>query len=85
MLRWEGTRWTQVTVPTRAALFGVWGSGADDVYAVGSGGVVLHGTRSGSQWTLETSGTDGDLLAVWGSGPDDVYAVGYAGTILHRR
>ena len=71
-------------MPTTRALFGVWGSGADDVYLVGGGGLVLHGTQRGAAWAQEPSGTDEDLLAVWGSGPGDVYAVGYAGTILHR-
>lgn len=37
-------RWSQMTSPTDRDLFGVWGSVADNVYAVGLLGVILHGT-----------------------------------------
>ncbi|MDC0749280.1 WD40/YVTN/BNR-like repeat-containing protein [Polyangium mundeleinium] len=67
---------------TSRDLFGVWGSGPNDVYVVGAGGKILHST-DGLQWTAQPSGTTENLYAVWGSGPGDVYAVGRGGTILH--
>jgi hypothetical protein len=57
-----------------------------DVYAVGSGGTILH--YNGSTWSAQSSGT-GQLLAsvVVRTNADgsfrDAWAVGHAGTILH--
>jgi hypothetical protein len=65
------------------ALFKVWGSGADDVWAVGTGGVILH--FDGDAWTPTTSPTDDRLIAVWGTTADDVYAVGGDGVGLVLR
>lgn len=62
-------------------LASVWGSGADNVYAVGGAGAIVR--RQGGKWTKEESGTTGSLEAVWGSGPKDVFAVGSGGTALH--
>jgi hypothetical protein len=56
------------------ALNAVWGGGPNDVFAVGSGGVILRG--SGNTWTPMLSNTTGDFRGIWGSGPDHVFAVG---------
>jgi len=53
---------------------GVWGSGRDDVYAVGDGGAIAH--WNGASWSRMTSGTTGRLLAVHGSSAGDVFAGG---------
>jgi hypothetical protein len=60
-------------------LYGAWGSGPSDIWAVGDGGATQH--WNGSAWTSVASGTTRSLRGVWGSGPDDVWAVGYGGTI----
>jgi photosystem II stability/assembly factor-like uncharacterized protein len=70
------------------SLSGVWGSSANDVYAVGfdfgaNGGLILHKKSANGAWAVETSGTTQWLNHVWGSGPNDIYAVGDMGTILH--
>ncbi len=57
----------------------LWASSADDVFAVGSGGAVLH--FDGSGWTT-TNPTATDLFGIWGLSASDVFAVGDAGTIL---
>lgn len=62
-------------------LFAVWASGANDVYAVGKDGAILH--RDASGWTRQQSHSVEYLQGVWGTGPDDVYVVGDKGTILH--
>ena len=65
--------------PPTAQLFGVWGAGPNDVFAVGVGGVILHSSNDGASWAAQISGTTQDLFGVWGSGPNDVFAVGYNG------
>jgi hypothetical protein len=61
----------------------VWGSAANDVFAVGRGGLIFH--YDGSQWQeMETeTGTVAWLYGIWGSSSTDVFAVGDEGTILH--
>ncbi|MCI0457632.1 MAG: hypothetical protein L0Z62_11730 [Gemmataceae bacterium] len=66
-------------------LIGVWGSGPNDVYAVGDNGLILHSSDQGATWAPEVSGTTSNLTGVWGSGSSIVYAVGANGTILRRQ
>ncbi|MBI3352155.1 MAG: hypothetical protein HY036_06220 [Nitrospirae bacterium] len=81
ILSYDGLGWSTTTVGS-AALNGLWGSGFNDVYAVGAGGVILH-SKDGITWTSQISPTAFALTAVWGSTANDVYAVGAGGTILH--
>jgi hypothetical protein len=74
------TAWTSVPSGTTNNLIGVWGSGPNDVWAVGRGGTILH--WNDSAWTAVPSSTTANLFGVWGSGPNDVWATG-GGTILH--
>ena len=53
---------------------GVWGNSANDVFAVGSDGMVLN--YDGTDWTTMTSNTSADLRGVWGSSSDHIFAVG---------
>ena len=62
----------------QGSLYGVWGSGTSDVWAVGSGGIVHW---DGSAWTAVLSGIGPS--GIWGSGASDVWAVGGSGIILH--
>ena len=69
--------WTAMTSNTQRDLWGVWGSAsvgtggkADDVFAVGNGGTILHydgNDVDNGTWTAMTSGTTRALRAVWGS------------------
>jgi hypothetical protein len=72
---------TAMTIPASGALYGVWGSATDDIFAVGASGMILH--FDGTGWSVEPSGTNADLRAVWGDS-GEVFAVGAGGTILHR-
>jgi hypothetical protein len=50
MFAWEGRGWTSLPLPSSTpvrALYKVWGSAADDVWVVGSEGVILHQDSSG--------------------------------------
>ena len=83
---WNGQRWSQSTAgfdwqPGTATVDGVSGSGARDVFAVGTKGTVMH--SDGVQWSLMDKVSDVDLSAVWAAAPGDVYAVGAGGTMLH--
>ncbi|MBI3785976.1 MAG: cytochrome P460 family protein [Deltaproteobacteria bacterium] len=74
-------------------LFGIWGTSATDIWAVGGnptdesgGGLVLH--FDGITWSpVDLSsllpGGIPTLYKVWGRGVGDVYAVGRNGMILH--
>jgi hypothetical protein len=42
MLHFDGASWTRMRSAGPAALDAIWGSGANDVYAVGDAGTVLH-------------------------------------------
>jgi len=81
VLRGDGLAWSIEATPTHAALYGVWGAGAGDVFAVGIDGTILR--RDAVEWRSMASGTTEILAAVSGTSASDVYAVGSAGTILH--
>jgi hypothetical protein len=61
---------------------GLWASGPNDIYAVGSSGMIAHSTGN-DQWAIQSSGTGAILYGVWGSGPTDVYIAPYINTVLH--
>jgi Bacterial Ig-like domain/FG-GAP-like repeat/Right handed beta helix region len=78
ILRHDGSNWSAMNSGTIGALYGVWGSSASDIYAVGAA-QILH--YDGVRWTqVYTSGVNFD--GVWGSSSSDVYAVGDQ-TIVH--
>lgn len=62
-------------------LASVWGSGANDVWTVGSSGTILH--WDGTAWTPTPSGVKNTFFRVWGSGANDVYAVSSTDVVLH--
>jgi hypothetical protein len=79
VLHWDGTAWSPSPLPGAPlgrTLFKIWGSGPDDIYAVGEFGTIWH--RALGTWTLATNlpKLGGNLLTVHGSGPSEVYAVG---------
>ncbi|MEW6378143.1 MAG: hypothetical protein AB1611_00900 [bacterium] len=71
-----------------AELTGIWGSSAQDIFAVGGttgqeDGQTLIYHYNGAAWSIMNAPFSGCLLDVWGSGPGDVFAVGIAGLVLH--
>lgn len=76
--------------PGTATLFGVWGSSASDVWAVGGDTAAQTGALwhwNGSAW-MDTAlpnnlGTQVILYKVWGASARDVWAVGSNGTTIH--
>ena len=68
-------------LPNGNASLALWGSGADDVWAAGDGGTILH--WNGATWSRVKGLPNVDLRAIWGRGPNDVWTAGDKGTVLH--
>jgi hypothetical protein len=77
---YDGNGWTRSLATTEYQLNGVWAVGANNAFAVASGGRILH--YDGTGWTPMASPTTQNLLDIWGTSGSDVYAVGDGG-ILH--
>jgi hypothetical protein len=89
-LHWNGTSLTRASTTTREPLLGVWGSGSNDVWAVGqnfgrnesaAARPVLH--WDGYAWGPRTGGAAGWYAGVWGDGSGDVWAVGCCEPLIH--
>jgi hypothetical protein len=79
IVRGSGTTWTAMSSGTTTPFMGVWGSGPDNVFAVGGGifgsGIVLR--WNGEKWSaMSSAASDRGYFGVWGSGPTDVFVVG---------
>lgn len=75
-----GTMWVPQAVPAgigNEQLFGVWAAAADNAFAVGTGGLIVH--HDGSSWEPTRLGTT--LNAITGTSSGDVFAVGENGLI----
>ncbi len=82
ILHYDGDSWTSVGLPEIVeALVGIWGSGPNDIFAVGDGGTAIH--FDGQSWSHMEVPTKGYLTSVWGSSASDVFAVGSGGMIIH--
>jgi hypothetical protein len=71
---------------SRGATFdvtGLWGTAANDIWAVGSYGGTEH--WDGAKWTAVKTNVTERLEAVWASAQNDVWAVGWGGRILRWR
>ncbi|MDF2694902.1 MAG: hypothetical protein K0S65_3285, partial [Labilithrix sp.] len=60
-------------VSREASLNSVWGTGPDDVWAVGTRGTILHGNQDG--FTPVPTDIDGIFFAVWGTSKNDIWTV----------
>ncbi len=82
-----GDTWTATYGPDRYGVgSAAWGSGPEDVWAVGYYGQIRH--WDGSSWAVSRLAVDGnpiynDLYSIHGSSTKDVWAVG-EGVVLHR-
>jgi hypothetical protein len=80
-LHWNGERWTRATLPVSGVeLTAVWARASDDVWAVGTGGVVLR--FDGKRWSRVPSPTSADLYTVTGT-EAEVWIGGAGGTLMH--
>lgn len=76
-----GETWTAEANLGTQSLNGIYGISTNDIWAVGSGGVIRH--WNGTTWSTQNSGTTENLNAIHGNGTL-VFAVGDAGTVLRR-
>jgi hypothetical protein len=76
-----GADWVSMNSRTVETLRGLWGTSAENIYAVGDYGTILR--YDGSAWSPESSGTTLRLFSIWGSSKDSIYTVGDAGLVLH--
>ncbi|AKV04016.1 hypothetical protein AKJ09_10679 [Labilithrix luteola] len=60
----------------------LWGSGENDVWAVGAQGVIRHWV-GGEAWTVVPSPVTDDLYGLWGASANDIWAVGDHGAVIH--
>ncbi|MBX3199462.1 MAG: hypothetical protein KF894_15115 [Labilithrix sp.] len=65
--------------PSGLGLSSVWGSGPNDVWAVGATGSVIH--WDGTTWTSTSIETNYSLQSVYGTGPNDIWVVSTASLI----
>lgn len=82
ILHFDGQTWTRADasyVRTKT-LRGVWGSSADNYFAVGDDGVIAH--FDGNAWEPSNSQVSDRLYAIHGIGPNESYVVGGTGIVL---
>lgn len=86
LLRYDGAAWSPGAAPPLPpeshALFKVWGSGADDVTAIGDFGVAIH--YDGAAWTATETGSIADLISVNGHGVEHLAVGGRANARVAR-
>jgi hypothetical protein len=41
-MKWNGSAWFTQPIGTPQTMFGVWGTDADNIWAVGYNGIILH-------------------------------------------
>jgi hypothetical protein len=81
-----GSGWTNMTASISTDVlyfFSIWGSGPNDVYAVGydgeNTGYIWHTTDCGQTWTSHTN-LAATYVGVWGTSANNVYVVGGNGS-----
>jgi hypothetical protein len=69
---WNGCAWTHALLPSPLqGLFDIWGSGPNNVWAVGDHGTAIN--WDGKYWSSAPVGEDVMLRSVSGTGPGDVW------------
>lgn len=83
ILRHDGTRWSAMDSGVDSALYGVWGSRADNVFAVGDEGMVVH--WNGAEWRVldvPPAVASLELVDVWGVDDNVVFMVSDGPTLV---
>lgn len=76
--------WRDIDSQASVVLFSIWGTSANDIWAVGDKGTIRHiASANAERWDIVASPTKESLRSVFGFSASDVWAVGENGTILH--
>jgi len=79
ILHYDGVNWSSMVASQK--LYGIWGSGEDDIYILGEFGLMLH--FNGAEWSEVPHGlTTVSLRDAWGTSSANVLVVGDRGTVL---
>ncbi len=75
---------TTATGTGASSFYDVWGSAANDVWAVGSGTTAMRSVDNGKTWTSSSAipGVAATRYAVWGPASNSIFVVGGLGTIV---
>ncbi len=76
VLRYNGTSWTEATIPISSGLAAVWGPSINDVIAVSRFTSLI--SFDGSAWTPAAPGP-GDVINLWGTSATEYTLVGASG------
>jgi hypothetical protein len=76
LLELRDGQWARWAVPTEATLWWVWGTSAENVYAGGESGTLLH--FDGARWLNVDAGLDPEetVWGIWGANASDIWLVG---------
>lgn len=77
-----GMEWAQSEVYALVSLHAIWGSSADDIWAVGDQGAMRRLRAGQKEWEIVPPVTNESLYAIWGTSATNIWAVGENGTIL---
>jgi photosystem II stability/assembly factor-like uncharacterized protein len=78
------TVWVAQALPSGTpAMLNVWGSGPNDVYAVGYNDTILHTTDHGVTWTRVGPTGTADFTNVWGANASAIVAVGLPAAVVY--
>ncbi|MCG3173991.1 MAG: hypothetical protein GMKNLPBB_02208 [Myxococcota bacterium] len=81
MALWNGNSWERVNLPATGRLNAIWGANADDIWAVGENGFMVH--YDGLRWNFVTPPIREDMKAITGTASNNIYAVSEKGSVLH--
>jgi len=71
---WNGVSWIKQETSGGLALFNIWGSSENDIYAGGWKGSLYH--YDGFRWTKISNDTTMDFGRIWGRNSSEVYGIG---------
>ncbi len=80
VMKWDGTKWTDISPGITTALNSVWGPDEQNLWVVGDAGTVRY--SNGISWTPINTGLNSNLLTVFGSSTSLVFAAGAGGVLL---
>lgn len=81
ILHYDGSAWAEMGAGTGEDLISIWGTGPNEVYAVGGRGNGVIAAYDGTSWRSENLSPQPGLNGVWTDG-NRLVAVGERGTVL---